>query len=250
MKAITVNGITKSGKTTVCETIISGLQKRGYRVGSVKEIHFNEFAIDANPKSNTHRHRMAGAELVTARGMYETDILYQTKLPISEILKHYDHDFVILEGVTDCNVPRIITAHEIAEVTERMDCRAVAVSGVIANSGIKEAESLPVINALEDPEALVEFVLAHAFEPLPSFEPQCCAACSHTCRELAGLIAHGRAKREDCVLTAAKIELVINGQSIDMVPFVQSILKNAIKGVISELDGFHENSEIEVRFKV
>ena len=33
-------------------------------------------------------------------------------LPIFDILKHYDHDYVILEGVTDCNVPRIITAHK------------------------------------------------------------------------------------------------------------------------------------------
>ncbi len=103
--------------------------------------------------------------------MAETDILYQTMLPIDQILKHYDHDFVILEGVTDCNVLRIITAHNKQEVAERIDSRAVLVSGVIANSGIKEAEGLRVINALKDSETLVDFVVESAFDPLPSFDP-------------------------------------------------------------------------------
>jgi molybdopterin-guanine dinucleotide biosynthesis protein B len=249
MKAIAVNGITLSGKTTVCETIIRELRKRGYSVGSVKEIHYEAFKIDPDPGSNTNRHRKAGAQLVTARGMTETDILYPSMLPIDEILKHYDDDYVILEGVTDCNVPRIITAHKESEVEERMDGRAVLVSGVIANSGIQEVYGLPVINALEDPNALVDFVIEHAFEPLPSFDPKCCTACGYNCRELAGLISHKQAKREDCVLISQEIELKINGQSVDMVPFVQKLLRNAVMGVITELSGFHNNTEIEVKFK-
>jgi len=40
MKAVAVNGLSRSGKTTVCEALISGLRRRGYKVGSVKEIHF------------------------------------------------------------------------------------------------------------------------------------------------------------------------------------------------------------------
>ena len=37
---------------------------------------------------------MAGSQLVTARGMYETDILFQEKLDMDEILKFYNHDYV------------------------------------------------------------------------------------------------------------------------------------------------------------
>ena len=148
MKAIAVNGITMSGKTTVCETIIKGLRKRGYSVGSVKEIHYEDFKIDPDPNSNTNRHRAAGSQLVAARGMYETDIMYPSKLSIDEVLKRYDHDFVILEGVADCNVPRIITAHEEQEIEERKDERVVLVSGVIANSGVAQVHGLPAINAM------------------------------------------------------------------------------------------------------
>ncbi len=107
MKAIAVIGTSDSGKTAVCETIIRTLRARGgYTVGSVKEIHHAGFALDSDPTEDTGgRHRAAGSQLVTARAVHETDILYPSKLPVPEILRHYDHDYVILEGVSDCNVP-------------------------------------------------------------------------------------------------------------------------------------------------
>lgn len=249
MKAIAVNGITRSGKTTVCEVLIAGLRQRGYSVGSVKEIHFEGFAIDPDPTTNTRRHRAAGSQLVTARGISETDILYQSMLPMEEIFRHYDHDYVILEGVTDCNVPRIITAHNREEVERLLDCRAVAVSGVLANTVSGEVLGLPVFHALDDPETLVDFAEERAFKPLPTFDPDCCARCGYTCRELAGMIAWQKAKREDCILWTQETELLINGTPISMVPFVQNILKNAVLGVARELQGFQEHSQIEVRFK-
>lgn len=249
MKAIAIVGTSGTGKTTVCQTIISGLRKRGFSVGSVKEIDCKEFTIDTNPDVDTRKHKAAGSSLVTARARHETDILYQKKLPVEQILMHYNHDYVILEGVADCNVPIIITAQNAGQINDKKDCRAIAVSGVIAKTGIKEAEGLPVINALKEPDALTDFVLNHAFEPLPSFNAQCCFACSYGCRELAGLIAHKKAGRDDCVLTAPEIKLLINGRSIEMVPFVQSILKNAVTGVIKELSGYSGDSDIEIRFK-
>lgn len=165
MKVIAVNGITKSGKTTVCEVIIRGLRRRGYTVGSVKEIHYEGFAIDSDPTTNTSRHRTAGSQLVTARGLEETDVLYQSKLPMEEILRHYDHDYVILEGVADCNVPIIITAHNQEEVQKLFDERAVAVSGVLANTYSKTILGLPIIHALNEDEALIDFVEEQALEP-------------------------------------------------------------------------------------
>lgn len=250
MKAIAVNGITKSGKTTVCETIIKGLRRKGYTVGSVKEIHFESFAIDSDPNTNTNRHRAAGSQLVTARGMCETDILYQSMLSMEDILRHYEHDYVILEGVADCNVPRIITAHNPEEVQERVDCRAIAVSGALANTVSGELLGMPVFNALNNPEALVDFVEKRAFEPLPSFDPECCSRCGYSCREMAGMVAWQKAKREDCVIASRETELLINDIPVPMVPFVQAILKNTVLGVVRELRGFKENSKIEVRFKI
>ena len=102
MKVFSVCGITKSGKTTTIEHIIRALSARGYKVGSVKEIHFEAFAIDADPTKNTARHRRAGSELVTARGANETDVLFPGRLDMRTILSFYHgFDYVVLEGVTD-----------------------------------------------------------------------------------------------------------------------------------------------------
>jgi len=106
MRAFSVIGITKTGKTTTIENIIRELKKRNYSVGSIKEIHFDSFAIDITG-TNTDRHRQAGSELVTARGYHETDIMFPSKLSVKEILRYYDQDYVIMEGVKDYNIPKI-----------------------------------------------------------------------------------------------------------------------------------------------
>ncbi len=249
MKAIAVNGISKTGKTTVCEALISGLRKRGYSVGSVKEIHFEEFRIDPIPTANTNRHKDAGAQLVTARGLFETDILFQSMLPIDQILSYYSHDFVVLEGVSDCNCCRIVTGHDETEVNAQLDGRVIAVSGVIANSGVKEIAGHRVYHVLNEPDALVDLVLARGYEPLPDVDPKCCSLCGSSCRTLAEKIAQQKANRNDCVLSSQDVELTVNGREIKLVPFVQRILKNAVTGVAGELEGFMENSEIVVKVK-
>lgn len=171
MKLFSIIGVSLSGKTTTVETMIRGLRDLGYRVGSVKEIHFEQFAIDT-PGSNTVRHREAGSQLVTARGYYETDILYQSKLPLEEILSHYDYDYVALEGVSDWldgnPLPTIICAHSEQEVRERLHDGVFAVSGRIAG----QADSvcgLPAYSALQAGEAeiLLQLVLRHAVDYMP-----------------------------------------------------------------------------------
>lgn len=156
MKVISVYGYSKSGKTTTVECLIRELVHRGYTVGSVKEIHFEDFAMDMEG-SNTDRHRKAGAELVTARGLHETDVLFKEKLPIPEILRFYKQDFVILEGVTDFEVPKILCATNLEDIIKRMDPGVFMLSGVIANE-MDEYGELPVINAVKDIERLTDLV--------------------------------------------------------------------------------------------
>ena len=165
MKLFAVIGISLSGKTTTLERIISELRRRGYSVGSVKEIHFQEFAIDS-PGSNTDRHRRAGAQQVTARGFYETDLLYQRMLTMDEILLHYDFDFVALEGVSDIPLPTIVTAHTEREVLERLTPLTFAVSGRLADS-CESAAGLPALSALTQAAELTDLVEAKALAYRP-----------------------------------------------------------------------------------
>lgn len=245
MKVFTVFGITQSGKTTTIENIITELNKRRYSVGSVKEIHFEEFAIDQEG-SNTSRHRKAGAELVTARGYYETDFLSPKRLSVEEILRFYHQEYVVLEGVTDTNTPKIITAHSIEEIEERLDGRVFAISGRISNK-MKEYKGIPVINSITDIEELVDLIEEKVYEKLPDFPRECCGVCGFDCRELGARILKGEAKREDCVISQNNIKLVVNDKEISMVPFVQKLLCNAVMGVVKELDGFQEGQKVVVK---
>src|SRR5690554_3127887 len=194
MRVFSVFGISGSGKTTTIEKIISELKKRRYTVGSVKDIHFEAFAIDT-PGSNTDRHRKAGSQLVTARGLFETDVLYQEHLPIEQILTHYDHDFVVLEGETEGNFPRIVTAHNVAEIEERLNPSVFAIAGKIANE-IDEYKGIPVINALIDVEKLVDLIEEKVYSRLPDFPPECCSGCGMSCRELGEKILQGAASAD------------------------------------------------------
>jgi len=247
VKIFSVFGITKSGKTTTIENIIRELRKRRYTVGSIKEIHFEAFAIDT-PGSNTDRHRQAGSQLVTARGNKETDILFDRRLSVDEIMRFYDFDYVVMEGVTDTCAPKIITAHNTEEVDERLDETVFAISGKLANT-MQEYKGLPVINAITERERLVDLIVEKVFTRLPDMPPECCSACGFSCTELAARILRGQAKREDCVITDGRISLEIDGQEITIVPFVQDILYNAVTGVVKELDGYRENGEIVVKIK-
>ncbi|MGI6658193.1 MAG: molybdopterin-guanine dinucleotide biosynthesis protein MobB [Dethiobacteraceae bacterium] len=247
MKVFSVFGITKSGKTTTIENIIAELRKRRYSVGSVKEIHFEKFAIDTEG-TNTDRHKKAGSQLVTARGIYETDVLFPRQLAINDILNFYDHDYVVLEGVTDTCAPKIVTAHNTEEVDERLDDTVFAISGRLANS-MQEYRGLPVINPITEREKLVDLIEEKVFTRLPDVAPECCAACGMSCTELAAGILKGTAKREDCVISDGSIILTIDGREIDIVPFVQKLLYNAVTGVAKELDGYRHNGEIVVKIK-
>jgi molybdopterin-guanine dinucleotide biosynthesis protein B len=156
MRVFSVCGISKSGKTTTIELLIRELIRRGYTVGSVKDIHFEEFAIDT-PGTNTHRHKQAGANPVTARGLYETDIMFDRSLSISEILRFYNQDYVILEGVREAGIPTVLTACSVSELDNQHTPFVFAVSGRVA-SQIDNYNGLPAIDATTDITALADLI--------------------------------------------------------------------------------------------
>lgn len=247
MKIFSVTGITQSGKTTTIENIIKELIKRNYTVGSIKEIHFDDFKIDLEG-TNTDRHKKAGSSLVTARGKFETDILHQEKMSINEILKDYSQDYVAMEGVRDTCAPKIVTAHDIKGIDDRLDETTFAISGRISNE-ITEYKGIPVINSQTDIKKLVDLIEEKVFNRLPDVRNECCHECGYTCKEMCANILNGKANRSDCVLSNDNITLKINGKEITIVPFVQKILKNSIEAVVKELDGYNKNGDIEICIK-
>lgn len=249
MKAIAVVGNSKTGKTTLCEAVIAALSRRGYRVESIKEIHSDSFAMD-DPHTNTGRHRAAGAKLVAARGQRETDLLFPEKLPMRVLLSFFHCDYLILEGVRDVLCPMILSAAGEEDLPKALDGRVVAVSGVIANSGAKEVRGLPVLNPLsDDPDALADFVEAHAFLPLPDVDPACCGKCGQDCASFCIDVARGRRRREECAQFDQEVTLLMGDRQLHLVPFVERILKNTLLGLVRELEGYDPHGEITLTIR-
>lgn len=247
MKVLSVVGVTKSGKTTTVENIIIELKKRGYSVGSVKEIHYESFAMDTKG-TNTYRHKKAGAQLVTARGLEETDILYQRKLSMDEILKHYDYDYVILEGVEDINAPIIVTAYNEDDIERKADYRTLLVSGKIADK-IKQYDKYKVMHCIDDIVDIVDLIEKAVPPMLPDFDEKCCNECGYCCRGLLENIIKGTAAYDACTINRKCVKLEINGMDIKMVPFVQNILENSVLAIIKELDGYEKTKDIKITIR-
>ena len=104
-----------------------------------------------------------------------------------------------MEGVTDTVSPKIVAAHNVEEIDERLDGTVFAISGKIANE-LTEYKGIPVISALTDVDKLVDLIEEKVFERLPEFPWECCAACGYSCEELSERILKGQSLREDCVI--------------------------------------------------
>ncbi|MCL2121408.1 MAG: molybdopterin-guanine dinucleotide biosynthesis protein MobB [Clostridiales bacterium] len=248
MKVFSLCGYSDSGKTTTIELVIGELIRRGYKVGSVKEIHNEDFAIDREQGSNTRRHRAAGAEPVTARGLKETDVLYPVKLDMRKILSFYDDcDYVVCEGVRDYAIPMIMTGSKVEDLEEKWSELVFCVSGRVADE-IKAYKDRPAISAVADIVAFTDLVEEKVFDLLPNAEPGHCGSCGGDCWTMAAKILRGEAKRSDCAGNRGT-ELVINGKRIDMQPFMEKILHNTVLGLLSGFKGFVDDAEISIRIK-
>jgi molybdopterin-guanine dinucleotide biosynthesis protein B len=246
MYAVQVCGYHNSGKTTIVKELIKRLKISGYSVASIKDIHREGFQIDP-PNSNTYIHKLAGADLVIARGETETDYLYYHKMDFLEIAHRISADWLVVEGFKDFPLPKIVCGTTAAEIDELLDLRTIAISGIIANSK-KEFNGLPVFNALDVEQAnqLWELTVAKVFPMLPYVDDKCCQLCGLTCSKMVEAIIQGKKSYDDCVINQTEVHLKIGDRKISMVPFVQKILKNNILAVISELGGWEKNRKIEI----
>lgn len=242
-----LKGISKTGKTTTAEAVIRELKKRGYTVGSVKDIHFESFTVETEG-SNTDRHKKAGAHPVTARGRGETDIMFNYTLDIETILDFYQQDYVVLEGDSGANCPSIITGRTRAQLDEQYDDRVIAVSGVISET-LTEYRGLPVINGMTDAESLVDLIEKKTPERMPNYPAECCTACGTDCRGLTARIIKGTGSISDCILRGGHTQVFVNGKELPMVPFVKRMVRSVTGAVIGELDGYEKGAELTIKIR-
>ncbi len=213
MRVVMIKGFSKTGKTTTVTFLIEELRRRGYSVGTVKDIHFEGYRADT-PGTDTDRHRRSGAYRVTALGPADTAVITDSRMDPEEVLQHYKEDFVILEGDCGIKCPTIITGRTTDDIDKRMCDEAFAFAGIISGE-MSEYSGLPVIDARKEAGRLADMV-------------------------------EQKTKKNNEELN---VELFIDGKEIGMVPFVQKTLKNVVEGAVKALDGYEEGKEIVIRIK-
>ncbi|WP_461865339.1 molybdopterin-guanine dinucleotide biosynthesis protein B [Thermococcus sp.] len=237
MKAVAFVGYKKSGKTTTIEAVAKVLKERGYKVGIAKSMHteFDEKGTDSWRFS-----RIADYVLIKA---HDTDALLFKSKDINAFFSVMpDVDFLLMEGFKSIkHVPKVICAKSMKDVSELNDGLAIAVSGLLANEGIREADGLPVIR---NPEKLAGLIEEKAFM-LPNID---CGMCGFKCAEMARMIVNGEKTLKDCVVLSSKpkVTVKIDGKVLPMKGWVQELVEKTIKGMLSAMKGYREGRKIEI----
>jgi molybdopterin-guanine dinucleotide biosynthesis protein B len=223
---VAVVGSSESGKTTAIEALIKGLTKQGYTVASAKRIPEPEFTIDTEGK-DTWRHAKAGASTVLSVAPKELAVIKKVetkKCTLEQIVAEIpdETDIIIIEGFKslvgqDMTIPKIVatkTGQEISEALERYK-NIIAFIGHIPDQ--KTETEIPFIDALKEPEKLVELVNS----------------------KVAVLVERKRTREE-------KITIQVNEQTLPLGDFVQDIVRNSVLAMVSSLKGVKIKGEEKV----
>ncbi|HNX00640.1 MAG TPA: molybdopterin-guanine dinucleotide biosynthesis protein B [Candidatus Cloacimonadota bacterium] len=237
MKVLSIAGYSQTGKTTLTVNLIKELKKRGHTVSSIKDIHFDDFTMET-PGTNSWKHWEASDDTVFARSHKETYQIWHRSLSLKEMLSHLDTEWVIVEGMKEAPLPRIICAESEQQVSELLDDTVIAISGKIAESGLS-TKAVPLLHSERDIQRIADIVEQRVFEVLPLADPECCSRCGTDCMGMTKAILKGEKKREDCLTDRKKdVSIFIDEEELVVVPFVQDVLKGVIEGFLSNLKGY------------
>ena len=87
MRIVMIKGFSKTGKTTTVTALTAELRRRGYTVGTLKDIHYEGYRADV-PGTDTFRHMESGARRVTALGPQDTAIMVDERMDPEAVLKY------------------------------------------------------------------------------------------------------------------------------------------------------------------
>jgi molybdopterin-guanine dinucleotide biosynthesis protein B len=245
MKAFAVIGYHHTGKTTVVTELIRSLSAKGYRVATIKDIHSEAYRADTEGK-NSWKHIEAGAEMTFARGLYDSSLIFPKPMSLKEMTALLQCDYLIIEGMKDAPVPKVLCAENIEQLEELYDDTVIALSGKIA-SVVKNWQEPPIFDCRTEIEPLTKLVTDKVFELLPDSDPACCQVCGMTCYEMAGAILRGEKLRSDCQTdNPQQVKITLNGKPLTIVPFVQNLLRDMITAFLGNLKDAEPNADIKI----
>lgn len=163
MKLLAVIGSGRhSGKTSTVEAVVKGLSKRGFKTGTIKQIHEDSFSIDT-PEKDTWRHTEAGAKVVVAAAPNEVTLIKRiTGERFSNamgLLSSEDLDVVIVEGNPPMDMPKIFACRTSIDAEESLkDLEDVFCITSFSPENFHTDFPFQIFHPLRDSERLLELV--------------------------------------------------------------------------------------------
>ncbi len=206
---ICIAGGSNSGKTTLIVELVGELKCRGYCVGVVKHTH-HDVDLDT-PGKDTSKYTVAGAgaaALITKSGLS----FFRPDapgLPLEEIVEEYFTwcDIVVVEGFKDADAPKL------------------------------EVRAVPGVHTENNIGGVIGIVAAHEVDTeLPVYAPDDIAG-------IAGMIEREYLQKG----SRSEVKLWVDGEFIELKPFVKAFVGQTVKGMINSLRGCKKPEKIRLK---
>jgi molybdopterin-guanine dinucleotide biosynthesis protein B len=254
LKAVGIIGYKNSGKTTLTHALARELTGRGHEVAVIKH---SSHHLDLPGKDTT-----ALAEAVGQVGFIspqESGVFWKKSLSLENIISYLEadadgrHPIVLVEGFkAGKTFPKIVCLRGEPEDVDRDRSedvdrdRSEDLFDGLAICAVGPADqvrgiAVPLFGR-DEVGKIADLVEEKAFK-LPNLD---CGGCGHErCYDMAREIVAGTGSVGDCISLQPATEIRIDGRPMPMNPFISSIVRSTILGMLSPLKGF-KKGKIEI----
>ncbi len=239
MKAISIVGFKNSGKTALCEALLSIWEEENFFADYLKFSHCSFDLKRTDTQRMLHEKRKVFGVCES-----ETVSFLLKKSSLLEILSGAQNPFLLVEGGKgELFLPRVLCLRSKEEVHDLNKELAIASFGF---DDFTKTAFMPHYT-LNNVRALAKLILEKAFV-LGGID---CKACKReSCYALACEIVAEKASVDDCKALKKNraVDIEINGVKLALNPFVEDIVKETIKGMLSTLKNT-SNGTIKIEIK-
>lgn len=234
MRAVGIVGYKNSGKTTLTHALARELTRRGHEVAVIKH--------------TSHRLDLPGkdtailGDAVSRVGFIspqESGIFWKKSLSLENIIPYLEAEILLIEGFKEEKTfPKIVCLRGEPDDRDLFDGLAICAVGTSPKG---HEFDVPLLS-LDEIGRIADLVEQKAFK-LPNLN---CGSCGHErCYDMAREIVAGTGSVEDCISLQPATEVRIDGQAMPMNPFISSIVRSTILGMLSPLKGF-KKGKVEI----
>lgn len=206
--AVCIVGWANAGKTTLIEKLLPVFAQKGLKVGVIK--HSHHLVEMDKPGADTFRYTSAGAKSVMLSTPVQSMTMEQGELRLTELMSRmHGVDLILVEGFDkEACLPMIeVWRDKSQQMRSPAQWRRAVVTAGECPCGV------PVF-APDEAEKVANFVLE---------------------------LIQERAEE-----AKARVRVLMNGQDVSMVPFIEKMVENICRGTLKALKGYDEGCSIDI----